>query len=197
MSELREGSIHRKTEETEVSVRLLIDGSGRGDVSTGIGFFDHMLELFARHGGFDLFVEASGDTEVDFHHTVEDVGICLGRAFAEAVGEKEGIERFGEASIVLDETVSRVVLDVSGRAFFKLHGDLVSLRAGDFDVYMVEDFLRAFCHNAFITMHVFVEDGLNPHHVAETVFKAFAVALRRALVRGGRRTDVPSTKGVL
>jgi imidazoleglycerol-phosphate dehydratase len=193
----RKGTCSRETKETAVDMSIDLDGRGTYEVGTGIGFLDHMLELFAKHGLFDLTVRAKGDTHVDDHHTVEDVGICLGRAVAEALGDKTGIRRFGEAAAPLDEALSRVVIDLNGRPFLSVEGRLGGARTGNFDVSLVEDFLRAFATNAQATIHVKIEAGTSAHHVAETVFKALALALDRASSRDERRPDVPSTKGTI
>ncbi len=193
----RKGTCTRETKETAIELSVNLDGTGTYKVETGIGFLNHMLELFAKHGLFDLTVKAEGDIEVDDHHTVEDVGICLGKAVAEALGDKTGIGRFGEAAAPLDEALSRVVIDLNGRPFLSMEGRLGGARTGDFDVSLIEDFLRAFSINALATIHVKIETGTNAHHVAETVFKALALALDRASARDERRPDVPSTKGIL
>jgi imidazoleglycerol-phosphate dehydratase len=167
------------------------------EIDTGVGFMDHMMELFAKHGLFDLTIKAKGDTHVDDHHTVEDLGICLGKAVADALGDKTGIRRFGEAAVPLDEARSRVVVDLNGRPFLSFEGELGGEKSGQFDVTLVEDFMRAFSINAQATVHVHVEAGSNAHHVAETVFKALARALDTASSTDDRRTDIPSTKGTI
>lgn len=193
----RKGTCTRETKETAIELSLNLDGTGTYEVETGIGFLNHMLELFAKHGLFDLTVKAQGDIEVDDHHTVEDLGICLGKAVAEALGDKTGISRFGEAAAPLDEALSRVVIDLNGRPFLNVEGSLEGAKTGDFDVSLIEDFLRAFSVNALATIHVKIEAGTNAHHVAETVFKALAMALDRASAPDERRTDIPSTKGTI
>ena len=155
------------------------------------------MELFSKHGLFDLTVKAKGDTHVDDHHTVEDLGICLGKAVADALGDKVGIKRFGEAAVPLDEARSRVVVDLNGRPFLSFEGELGGEKSGQFDVTLVEDFVRAFATNAMATVHIHIETGSNAHHVAETVFKALALALDRASATDDRRSDIPSTKGTI
>ena len=186
----------RTTHETSVEVRLVLDGSGRADVATDIGFFDHMLEILTLHAGLDLFVRAKGDLRVDFHHTVEDVGLVLGGCLLEALGNKTGIHRFGHAYVPLDEALSRVVVDLSGRPFLHWKVRFGSDRVGDFPTEVLEDFFRAFSDRARITLHVENLYGRNSHHIIETVFKGFARALRQAVARGAGG-DVPSTKGTL
>ncbi len=193
----RKAKYSRKTKETSIDLSLNLDGKGTYEVDTGIGFLDHMLEVFAKHGLFDLNVKAAGDTRVDDHHTVEDVGICLGKVVADALGDRAGIKRFGEATVPLDEARSRVVVDLNGRPFLNFEGEIGAEKSGQFDVTLVEDFLRAFSTNALATVHVHIEVGSNPHHVAETVFKALAIALDRASLCDERRSDIPSTKGTI
>lgn len=190
-------TVKRKTKETDVSVKLAINGSCKRNIDTGIPFFDHMLSQIAQHGFFDLDIKASGDTQVDFHHTVEDCGILLGKAFARAVGEKKGIVRYGHAVIPLNEALASVTVDFSGRPFFVLRGELSKGKTGDFDVELVEEFLQAFANGAGITLHVSIEYGSNLHHMAESIFKALARALDEATRPEPRLTDVPSTKGTL
>jgi imidazoleglycerol-phosphate dehydratase len=190
----------RSTRETRISVHLEIDGGGESDIETGIGFFDHMLDAFARHGMFDLRVRCEGDLHIDGHHTVEDVGIVLGAAFAEALGEKRGITRFADATVPLDEALVRAVIDISGRPF--LHFDVPAPagqpRVGDFDVSLSGEFWRAFATEARITMHLDRLRGDNAHHLVEATFKAAARALDLASARDPRRADqIPSTKGSL
>lgn len=193
----RSADCRRKTKETSVDLTLNLDGKGNYEVDTSIGFLNHMLELFAKHGLFDLTVNAKGDTDVDDHHTVEDVGICLGKAVADALGDKAGIKRFGEATVPLDEARSRVVVDLNGRPFLSFEGEIEAEKSGRFDVSLIEDFLRAFSTNALATVHVRIEAGSNPHHISETVFKALAIALDRASSGDERRSGIPSTKGTL
>ncbi|MBM4038450.1 MAG: imidazoleglycerol-phosphate dehydratase HisB [Planctomycetes bacterium] len=187
----------RKTKETDVSVSLDLDGQGRTAPATGIGFLDHMLDLFGRHAGFDLEVRAAGDTHVDAHHTVEDVGICLGKALAAALGDKRGIRRFGFASVPMDEALADVSLDISGRPFVVFNAAFPTEKTGVFDAQLVEEFLRALAVNAGLTLHVRVPYGKDTHHIAEAIFKALARALRQAVALDPRVGDVPSTKGVL
>ncbi|HEX9891160.1 MAG TPA: imidazoleglycerol-phosphate dehydratase HisB [Actinomycetota bacterium] len=191
----REATVTRKTKETDVSVRLQIDGSGASAADTGLPFFDHMLQQLGTHARFDLEVRASGDLEVDAHHTVEDVGIALGQALAEALGDKEGIRRFGQASVPLDEALVEVALDLSGRAFVIHEVPVPAEMIGTYDPGLTEDFVRAFATTAQMTLHARLISGRSPHHVVEAEFKALARALGDAcsVVGGG----TPSTKGVL
>ena len=194
----RHSSLSRKTAETDIVLRLDVDGSGRAQIDTGIGFFDHMLTLFAKHGLFDLEVTAKGDLHVDFHHTVEDVGIALGQAFKQALGAKTGLVRYGHAYLPMDETLSRVVVDLSGRSFleYRAPSGLASI-GGNFPVSLLEEFLRAFAHNALANVHAEVLYGRDSHHVAESLFKGLARALDQATRIDPRVTGVPSTKDVL
>lgn len=191
---MRKAEMTRKTAETEVTALLGLDGTGVRSVETGIGFLDHMLTLFACHGGFDLRVKATGDLQVDGHHTTEDVGIVLGKLFAEAIGDKKGIARYATFYVPMDESLARVVIDVSGRPYLKFNAAL-SGKIGDFDAELVQEFFRSFVFNAGLTVHIDVLDGFNKHHIAEAIFKAFAHALREAVRITG--TEVPSSKGVL
>jgi imidazoleglycerol-phosphate dehydratase len=194
----RIAEISRKTRETGIHVKVDLDGSGRAQVRTGIGFFDHMLEALARHGLLDLEVEASGDLQVDGHHTVEDVGIVLGQALAEALGDRSGICRYADATVPLDEALLRCVIDVSGRPFLAYHVDIPKWQMlGDYDVFLTPEFFRALVQNAGLTVHLDLIRGENPHHIVEAAFKAFARALDQATRRDPRVTGVPSTKGVL
>ncbi len=193
----RRAAVKRETKETCVEVTLATDGSGRYDVQTGVPFLNHMLELFARHGFFDLTVRASGDVEVDDHHTVEDVGLALGQAFREALGSKEGIRRFGEATVPLDEALVQVVVDVSGRPFLGYEIKTRQSRIGQFDVELVHDFLLALVNQLGMNLHVRMLTGRNPHHIVEACFKGFARALDLATQRDPRLTGVLSTKGSL
>lgn len=178
-----------------MSVRL--DGRGEADVSTGIGFFDHMLTHLARHGGFDVSVQARGDLEIDGHHTVEDVGICLGQAFAKAVGTPTGLRRFGHAVVPMDEALAEVAVDYSGRPYLVFRADVPKVKLGDFDAELAEEFFRAFAMNSRITLHVILRYSSNVHHAVEVMFKAFARALGEALSVDPDSTAVPSTKGVI
>jgi imidazoleglycerol-phosphate dehydratase len=194
---MRQATITRETKETRISVSIDLDGSGKAEISTGIGFFDHMLTHLAKHGLFDVSVEAKGDLEIDGHHTVEDVGICLGQAFLKAVGEPKGIARFGHAVLPMDEALAEAAVDFSGRPYLVFRADVPKVRIGDFDAELAEEFFRAFAMNGRITLHVILRYGTNAHHVVEILFKAFAKALSRAVARDPRETGVPSTKGVL
>ncbi len=193
----RTAKIERQTAETKIRLSMNLDGSGKSDIQTGIGFFDHMLNLFAAHALIDLELRAEGDLQVDFHHTVEDVGICIGLALAEAVGDKAGIRRFGAAYVPLDEALARAVVDFCGRSFLHLQHELDGKTAGEFPGELVEDFVLAVCNNAKLTLHCDVLRGRNVHHIIEVIFKAFGRALRQAVEKDPRREGVPSTKGVL
>lgn len=193
----RKARVSRKTKETDFSVALDLDGAGEAQVGTGIGFFDHMLAQIARHGLVDLTVRGRGDLDVDAHHTVEDVGIVLGQALAEAVGDKHGINRYGQAYVPLDEALSRVVVDLSGRPGLAWSVAFARARVGDFDVDLLHEFFQGFVNHAGATLHVDNLKGTNAHHQAETVFKAFGRALRMAAELDPRETSAPSTKGAL
>jgi imidazoleglycerol-phosphate dehydratase len=190
--------VQRNTTETQIGVRVNLDGTGTASLSTGIGFFDHMLDQIARHGLIDLDIQAKGDLHIDGHHTVEDVGITLGQAFAQAVGDKKGIRRYGHAYVPLDEALSRVVIDFSGRPGLHMRVPFKSGMVGGFDTQLAFEFFQGFVNHAGVTLHIDNLHGENAHHQAETVFKAFARALRMALERDPRMGDViPSTKGSL
>jgi imidazoleglycerol-phosphate dehydratase len=189
--------VARTTKETSIRLRLAVDGTGHAEVATGVPFLDHMLELFARHGLFDLSVAATGDLAVDFHHTVEDVGLTLGQALREALGDKLGIRRFGEATVPLDEALVQTVVDLSGRPFFAYEVRLKQAKIGTFDVELIHDFLLALVNQAGMNLHVRMLAGRNPHHVIEAAFKGFARALDAATQRDPRVQGVPSTKGTL
>ena len=194
----RTAEVSRNTAETRITVRLNLDGTGQSSLHTGIGFFDHMLEQIARHGLIDLEVHADGDLHIDGHHTVEDVGITIGQAFARAVGDKKGIRRYGHAYVPLDEALSRVVIDFSGRPGLEMHVPFTSGMIGGFDSQLTYAFFQGFANHAFVTLHIDNLKGVNAHHQAETVFKAFARALRSALELDPRSVGViPSTKGSL
>jgi imidazoleglycerol-phosphate dehydratase len=194
----RAAEVVRHTAETQIRVVVDLDGSGKAQLSTGIGFFDHMLDQIARHGALDLTVEAKGDLHIDGHHTVEDVGITLGQAVARAVGEKKGIRRYGHAYVPLDEALSRVVIDFSGRPGLTWHVPFTRATIGEFDVDLAHEFFQGFVNHAQVTLHVDNLRGDNAHHQCETVFKAFARALRMAVERDPRASGaVPSTKGTL
>ena len=194
----RTAEVSRKTAETNITVKLNLDGTGQSKLSTGIGFFDHMLDQIARHGLIDLDIEAQGDLHIDGHHTVEDVGITLGQAVAKAVGDKKGIRRYGHAYVPLDEALSRVVIDFSGRPGLVMHVPFKSGMIGAFDSQLAYEFFQGFVNHANVTLHIDNLRGENAHHQAETVFKAFARALRAALELDPRSAGtVPSTKGSL
>ncbi len=194
----RVADVQRNTSETQIRVHVNLDGSGKAALSTGIGFFDHMLDQIARHGLIDLEIEAKGDLHIDGHHTVEDVGITLGQAFAKAVGDKKGIRRYGHAYVPLDEALSRVVIDFSGRPGLHMRVPFKAGMVGAFDTQLAFEFFQGFVNHAGVTLHIDNLHGENAHHQAETVFKAFARALRMALERDERMGDViPSTKGSL
>jgi imidazoleglycerol-phosphate dehydratase len=194
----RIGSIRRKTTETEISVTLNLDGSGKAEIATGIGFLDHMLTALTRHGLFDLTVEAKGDLHIDFHHTTEDIGIVIGQAFARAIGDKRGIRRFGNALIPMDETLAEAAVDISGRPFLVWNVEFERPKIGEMDTELFEEFFRALAFNAMVTLHINRRAGRNAHHVAEACFKATARALRMASEIDPRAADaIPSTKGAL
>jgi imidazoleglycerol-phosphate dehydratase len=194
----RTATITRTTAETETTLTLDLGGTGAAEIDTGIGFFDHMLTALARHALFNLTVRAAGDLHIDCHHTVEDVGIVLGRAFAEAIGNKRGIRRFGHALLPMDEALAEAAVDISGRPFLAWSVSFERQRLGEMDTELVEEFFRAFAINALITLHVIQRAGRNAHHVAESCFKASARALRMAAERDPRAGDaIPSTKGAL
>ena len=193
----RQAQINRNTNETQISVALDLDGSGRSALATGVPFLDHMLDQIARHGVFDLDVKAAGDLHIDAHHTVEDIGITIGQAFAKAVGNKSGVRRYGHAYVPLDEALSRVVVDLSGRPGLVCKVDFVRARIGEFDVDLMHEFFRGFVNHALVTLHIDNLRGDNAHHQAETVFKAFGRALRMAVEIDPRTQGVPSTKGSL
>jgi len=192
----RKARIERNTKETQIELTLNIDGNGSANVTTGIGFFDHMLSSLAFHAGFDLDIMASGDLYVDSHHTIEDVGIVLGKAFSEALGDKSGISRFGFFAMPMDESLSLVSVDVSGRPYLVFDGPIPDARIGDFDTNMVEEFMRAFCFNAGITLHIKLMYGKNSHHIVESMFKGLAKALAMAL-SANDEGKILSAKGIL
>ena len=195
---MRKGEINRKTAETDISLSLSLDGEGKSNINTGCGFLDHMLTLFASHGRFNLSVECKGDVNVDYHHSVEDIGICLGKAFTEAVGNCKGIKRYGNMMLPMDESLVLCALDISGRAYLAYGLDIKAEKIGDFDTELIEEFLLAFVRNANITLHIKQLDGKNAHHIAEAGFKAFARALRQAVeIDEKAQNEIPSTKGVL
>jgi imidazoleglycerol-phosphate dehydratase len=194
---MRIAEIARKTSETDISVNLCLDGTGQSTISTGIGFFDHMLHHVTKHGLFDMEISAKGDLHVDFHHTVEDIGICMGEAFRKALGERVGIRRYGYAIVPMDEALASVALDISGRPYLAYHNHLDDRFAGEFALDLVPVFIQAFVDRAGITLHVTVHAADNPHHAAEAIFKALGRALRDAVETDPRVSGVPSTKGVL
>ena len=193
----RTAKIDRQTRETQIRLELNLDGSGAGSWKTGVGFFDHMLELFARHGALDLTVEAKGDLHVDQHHTVEDTGICLGQAIKQALGDKAGIRRYGHFTLPMEETLCTTAIDLSGRYYLVFNAPFTSQKIGDFDTELFEDFFQAFAANALCNLHVLVHYGRNSHHIAEAIFKSTARSLRQAIEADPRMTGVPSTKGTL
>ena len=193
----RTAHIQRKTAETDISLMLDLDGGGKSEIQTGVGFFDHMLTLFAKHGLFDLEVRADGDLEVDQHHTVEDVGICLGQALAEALGEKRGIVRYGSITLPMEETLVTSAVDLSGRFWFVDKFRFPTEKIGEFDAQLVEVFWQAAAANALMNLHLVLHHGENSHHIAEGLFKATARALRAAVAIDPRQEGVPSSKGTL
>jgi len=198
MSKQRTASLQRQTKETRISIDLNIDGSGSADLEIGIPFLEHMLEQVARHGLFDLRIRAQGDLAVDAHHTVEDVGITLGQALQQALGDKTGIRRYGHAYIPLDEALSRVALDCSGRPGLEYHVQFPRARVGEFDIDLLAEFFQGFINHALVTLHIDNIRGRNTHHIAETIFKAFGRALRMAVeLDPGMQGKIPSTKGTL
>ncbi len=194
---MRAGKIFRETNETKISVEINLDGSGENKISTGIGFFDHMLNLFAAHGQFNLDVECNGDLEIDGHHSVEDIGIALGAAIKNALGDKRGINRYGTFFLPMDETLALVSLDISGRPFLVYDAGNLAPMIGNFDTELTEEFLRALAFNAGITLHVKILHGKNSHHKVEAIFKALGHALKIAVAKDEKISGVPSTKGVL
>jgi imidazoleglycerol-phosphate dehydratase len=195
---MRQVDVTRNTSETQIQIELNLDGTGKAELASGVPFLDHMLDQIARHGMIDLKVVAKGDTHIDDHHTVEDVGITLGQAIAKAVGDKAGITRYGHSYVPLDETLSRVVIDFSGRPGLEFHVPFTRARVGDFDVDLSIEFFRGFVNHAGVTLHIDNLRGVNAHHQIETVFKAFGRALRMALTPDPRAAgQVPSTKGSL
>ena len=195
---MRSAQVSRDTLETQIAVNINLDGTGKASLNTGVPFFDHMLDQIARHGLIDLDIQARGDLHIDAHHTVEDVGITLGQAFAKAVGDKKGIRRYGHAYVPLDEALSRVVIDLSGRPGIEYHVDYTRARIGEFDVDLLLEFFRGFINHAAVSLHIDNLRGINAHHQAETIFKAFGRALRMAVEVDERMAgQMPSTKGSL
>jgi imidazoleglycerol-phosphate dehydratase len=193
----RISKIERKTAETDIKLELNLDGAGASQITTGVGFFDHMLTLLVKHAAFDLLLNAVGDLNVDQHHTVEDVGICLGRALNEALGDKRGIRRYGHFTLPMDEVLATVAVDLGGRYSFVFNAEFATQKIGEFDAELVSDFWQAFATNAQCNLHIVVHYGRNSHHIAEAIFKATARALRMATESDPRLNGVPSTKGVL
>ena len=195
---MRRSEINRRTAETKISLELELDGSGKSDIATGVGFLDHMLTLFARHGRFDLTVKCDGDTYVDDHHSVEDIGICLGQAFANALGEMRGINRYANIILPMDETLILCAVDISGRAYLGFEADFTSEKIGTFDTELVEEFFAAFVRTSNVTLHIRQLAGRNSHHIAEGMFKAFARTMKDAVAVDEKFAgEIPSTKGVL
>jgi imidazoleglycerol-phosphate dehydratase len=195
---MRQAQVNRNTLETQISLNVNLDGTGKAILDTGVPFLDHMLDQVARHGMIDLEIGAKGDLHIDAHHTVEDIGITLGQAFVQAIGDKKGLRRYGHAYVPLDEALSRVVIDLSGRPGMKFNVDFVRARIGDFDVDLINEFFQGFVNHALVTLHVENLAGANAHHQAETVFKAFGRALRMAMETDPRAVGtIPSTKGSL
>ena len=195
---MREARIERKTAETNITLTLNLDGVGKSKTDTGCGFLDHMLTLFARHGRFDLFVSCKGDTNVDYHHTAEDIGICLGKAFSDALGDKKGICRYGSVLLPMDEALITAALDISGRSCLCYGLDIPTPKVGDFDTELCEEFWQAFVRSSDITLHIVQNAGKNSHHIIEGAFKAVARALRAAVkVDEDFPDEIPSTKGVI
>jgi len=192
----RKSNVQRVTGETDIQLKLCVDGNGSAVINTGVPFMNHMLTLFTRHGGFNLELHATGDIDVDAHHTVEDVGICLGQAVREALGDKSGIGRYGHVILPMDESLVLVALDLSGRGYLEIEANFGAPRVGDMDTELVEEFLRSFALNGEMTLHVRVLAGRNTHHVIEAIFKGLARSLKMAVTRCGGE-EVPSTKGVL
>lgn len=195
---MRVSQIDRKTRETDISLRIDLDGSGKCNINTGCGFLNHMLELFAKHSRFDLDVTCKGDTEVDFHHTVEDIGIVLGQAISEALGDKRGITRYGSMILPMDETLVLTAIDISGRAYLSFNAEMPCHKVGEMDTELVEEFFWAFVRNCNATLHIRLLDGKNTHHIIEGIFKSFARTMKTAVsidpTLGG---EIPSSKGVL
>jgi imidazoleglycerol-phosphate dehydratase len=193
----RIATVERKTAETDIRLQLDLDGTGQADVATGVGFLDHMLTLFAKHSAIDLSVRAAGDLDVDQHHTVEDVGICLGQALKQALGDKTGIRRYGHFTLPMEETLATVAIDLSGRFALVFRADIPAAKIGDFDSELIEDFWQALAANVLCNLHILVHYGRNSHHVSEAILKCTARALRMAIESDPRMAGVPSTKGTL
>ena len=198
MSNMRKSEVTRKTTETDIKLSLNLDGRGKSAINTGVGFLDHMLELFARHGKFDLELICKGDTHIDGHHSVEDIGICLGTAFSEALGEARGICRYSDVTLPMDEALVLCAIDISGRSYLNLRIELVDKTVGTMDTELFEEFMQAFVRKAGLTVHIIKLEGKNAHHILEACFKALARALRAAVrIDEELKNDIPSTKGVL
>src|SRR5689334_2687116 len=195
---MRQAQVHRNTAETQIALNIDLDGAGKASLATGVPFLDHMLDQVARHGMIDLTIDARGDLHIDAHHTVEDIGITLGQAFSQATGDKKGLRRYGHAYVPLDEALSRVVVDLSGRPGMAFKVEFVRARIGEFDVDLIKEFFQGFVNHAMVTLHIDNLSGRNAHHQAETVFKAFGRALRMAVEPDARAAGtIPSTKGSL
>ncbi|MEN6321568.1 MAG: imidazoleglycerol-phosphate dehydratase HisB [Syntrophaceae bacterium] len=193
----RTARVQRKTTETDISIEINLDGTGEGKICTTIGFMDHMLNLFARHSLVDLVINATGDTHIDDHHLVEDIGICLGDAFKKSLGDKKGIVRYGSAIVPMDESLCNVVIDISGRPYLIYNVEFKSRKIGKFDYSLIKEFFKSFSDHSGMTLHINLIYGKNSHHIAEAVFKAFALALRKAVTIHGRIEGILSTKGSL
>jgi len=194
----RSSSISRKTNETDISIEINLNGSGKSSIDTGIPFLDHMFNLMSAHGFMDLQIKANGDTDIDYHHTIEDLGICFGMAVSKALGDKKGIKRYGQASVPMDEAMSSVVIDISNRPYLAYRVSVSKSKTGNFDIQLLEEFFRAFVHHSGITMHVDLLSGKDAHHISESIFKAFGRALDIATgIEERLNGTVPSTKGVL
>ncbi len=193
----RTAEINRQTAETKIALTLNIDGSGQSQIDTGVGFLDHMLVLFAKHGLFDLTIKCDGDTHIDAHHSTEDIGICLGQAFAQALGDKRGITRYGHMVLPMEETLVTVAIDLSGRNYVVFNVPIPSPKIGEFDSELVEDFWYSFASNAMCNFHVLLHYGRNSHHIAEAIFKGSARTLKAAVTVDPRQMDIPSSKGKL
>ena len=192
---MRNATLSRKTAETDIKLTIILDGEGRSEIKTGCGFFDHMLTLFAKHGSFDLEVNCTGDTYVDYHHSVEDIGIVLGNAFKIALGDCAGIKRYGSVLLPMDEALVLCALDISGRSYLQMKLPVPTQKVGDFDTELVNEFFVAFTRSAGVTLHLRLMDGTNSHHIIEGAFKAFARAMKEAVEIEG--TSIPSTKGMI
>jgi imidazoleglycerol-phosphate dehydratase len=193
----RKAKIRRKTAETDISIEINLDGKGNGEISTTVAFIDHMLNLFARHGLFDLVIKGKGDTHIDDHHLIEDIGICLGDAVKKALGTKKGIVRYGSATVPMDESLCSVAIDISGRPYLIYNVEFKSRKIGTFDFSLIREFFKSFSDHSGMTLHINLVYGKNNHHMAEAVFKAFALALRKAVTIHGRIEGILSTKGSL